>query len=801
MNDRNDVDSAYDFVRDFAARTGVDNSNGRISKNFFPSSGPAADRAAPSVVTLSGWSAAKANNAAVTFEVLDAHAFVVDTTNADETRHANFEYAIKRIPEGACFVAISFSVTITAVTRTWPKLVSLVRFVPPEGTILADKETVATTRTLEETSEHRVCFQIPAGETSGVVGLHVPKDSGVRLVFRDVDVTFLDDAGEALVQPDDARMAHADNEQARRYMLPGTTDLTPIRGQKIDMIAGCETSYISFYMKQLGFQTFHSFEHHRAMDPYTELMSGQSPYMTSDAEIVVLSQVQVLRPLITRIERAGGTIDRKDMQSWVDATIDALRWSIEELRRRRDCKIWIFTHPGYHTPAMGVFEYRSGADGWSVYEMLNHYKMSAYALSRRFSDVFVLDVDLALERLGKLHSDKPRIRQHESLGGHLENDGAQIVGEHFIHQLLSVSKKLKKIKCAVVDCDNTLWQGILRDDGEEKIKLHRTRFQRLWHLAQRGIPIALCSKNDHDDTEHIMNIIGKYGALKNAIVTTRINWLPKSQNIQSIADELNINVDTVALFDDNPFEREEVKAALPEVTVMTDSDILVAPELPIFQLSGDLTAESVSRVERYKEDTNRIQEQDSFGSDRFEVFLMQCQMRLETRLSQATEYARVAEMFQRTNQMNATMKRADLAQVEKTGTAENGAVHVVKLGDKFGDYGIIGASLSRIVDQKLKVEEFALSCRAMGRRVEDALLEELLGYGRDNGLSAVEIQATKTTRNDQIIETLQRVGFVEQTGDDSTNSTWTLDLKTTNRQGRNFARWFKHDANIQKDID
>ena len=101
------------------------------------------------------------------------------------------------------------------------------------------------------------------------------------------------------------------------------------------MIAGCETAYVSAYMKQLGFKIFHSFEHHRAMDPYTELMSRQSPYMTSNADIILLSQVQVLRPLITRIERAGGRIERQDMQSWVDATIDALRWSIEELRSGR----------------------------------------------------------------------------------------------------------------------------------------------------------------------------------------------------------------------------------------------------------------------------------------------------------------------------------------------------------------------------------------------------------------------------------------------------------------------------------
>jgi len=90
---------------------------------------------------------------------------------------------------------------------------------------------------------------------------------------------------------------------------------------------------------------------------------------------------------------------------------------------------------------------------------------------------------------------------------------------------------------------------------------------------------------------------------------------------------------------------------------------------------------------------------------------------------------------------------------------------------------------------------------AVCKPVENALLEELLGHASDHGLFAVEIHVTKTARNDQIVETLRRVGFAEQPMDDDTNSIWTLDLKATNRKGRDFARWFKHDANIQQDID
>lgn len=794
-----DVKKAYETVSAFVARTGGDNSNGRISKSFFPDrKAPVQTQAAPD---RTGWSPARSTNPQVMFEACAANAFIVDTTAADETRHCNIERVIDRIPPGAAYFALSVTVRVERATRLWPKLVAVLKLTATDEATRTDKEAVPLTKTVGETSQHRICFAVKPGEEKANVVLHIPKDCGVRLFFSETDVRFLDAQAEPLDENAQARPAQKDLEALRPFRLVGTADITPLQGQNIDMIAGCETSYISAYLKELGIGVTHSFEHHRAMDPYTELMPGNSPYLTSDAPHLILSQVQVLRPMITKLERAAGLASRVELEEWIDATIDALRWSITQIRAQRTCNIWIFTHPGYHTPGMGVFDYRSGPEGWSVYEMLTRYKMALYALARDFARVYVLDVDLALERHGKLPPEAPaRIRLHESLGGHLESEGAQIVGEHLIHQMLSLSADVKKIKCVVVDCDNTLWNGVLREDGADRVKLYRPRFHRLWHLSQRGIPIALCSKNDAADTEQILQIVSRYGALKKAIVTTRINWQPKSQNIQSIADELNIGLDTIAFFDDSPFEREQVSAALPEVRVFSEQEICSAPELPIFQLPGDLNADAVARVARYQEDKARKQHGDSFGADRFEDFLMQCDMRLETRLARKDELPRVAEIFQRTNQMNATLKRADLGQVEHVHSTAAGAVHLVKLGDKFGDYGVIGASLCRQHGDLLMIEELALSCRAMGRRVEDALLEELIGHARDLGLAGLQIEVSKTSRNDQIIETLSRVGFVERPdGSGRDQVKWGLDLNTTTRQGRDFAKWFAA-APIEEEI-
>ncbi len=297
-----------------------------------------------------------------------------------------------------------------------------------------------------------------------------------------------------------------------------------------------------------------------------------------------------------------------------------------------------------------------------------------------------------------------------------------------------------------------------------------------------------------------MEVIARYGLLHKSIVTTRINWLPKSQNIQSIADELNINVESVAFFDDSSFERDEVSYQLPQVSVFSEEDISVAPEFPCFQIRGQLTQDAASRVERYKEDANRKQSQESFGSENFEEFLVTCEMRLEVRLAGRTELSRVAEIFQRTNQMNATLKRAQLTDVEEYFDTEGSEVHIVKLGDKFGDYGVIGAALTTVYGNELLVNELALSCRAMGRRVEDALLEEIIGFASERNLQKVSISVTRTDRNNQILETLGRCGFLDSKSG-SQESQWERKVLDGGVDGRNFAHWFEYDEDIQELID
>ena len=587
------------------------------------------------------------------------------------------------------------------------------------------------------------------------------------------------------------------------YAWPGTSSMRWLAGKSMYVCAGCELTYMNEFLAQTGLQIHHTFVHQEAMDPVMEAANPQSSMWHARPDFMVLSTVQSFRSLLSSHEQRRATLDQASLERRLDEYVHDLGDVISRLRASVICPIWLATNPYTATSAYGIHDYRIDDGGMSGYELILMLKLRLFALAREHREVYVLDPDIALESTGKGSPTRPLVRPHETLGGHLERLGARYLAEYLHHQMLVVATSAPRIKCVVVDCDNTLWKGVIREDGPAHIELNRTRMQRLWHLGLRGIPIALCTKNDPEDEAAILEAISSYGRLHEKIVATRIDWKPKSEGIRSIAKQLNIGLDTIAFFDDSPFEREQVATALPEVRVYPETAIAEAPDWHLFHPPGDLTSEARERVERYLDDASRSASQSTFAGDAegFERFLHSCSLRVEVRPASPSELSRVAELLQRTNQMNATLKRLSSRDVVALHERDDGAVHVVKLGDKFGDYGIIGTSLVERRERGLTIIELALSCRAMGRRVEDALLEELIGYAVDLELDRIDIDVTATSRNQQIIETLRRVGFAEaadgQTDADGTStSTWTLKLAGSGRRGREFAPWFQWDAAI-----
>jgi FkbH-like protein len=527
-----------------------------------------------------------------------------------------------------------------------------------------------------------------------------------------------------------------------------------LSGRKMFLVGGCELTYIKDCFDNLGVQTHHTFDHGGAPEPLGEASNPASPLWKFAPDIVLLSQVQLFRGLVQKVQTGGRKYTREEQEA--DLTIlagNALE-AIRRIRERLACPVFLMTYPLVYRPAFGIHEYRSMPDSYSLAELIRAYELRIYDLARQHPDVYVLDVNLAFEHGGK----RGRIVETEADGvyEHFTREGAADVSGRLLHQLSALEGKLRRIKCVVVDLDGTLWSGVLREDGPSGVAVRVNHLTVLGHLARRGIVLAICSKNDEAELEHLPALLGS--DLYEKFVAKRLNWRPKSENLRAIAKELNIGLDSLAFFDDSPFEREEVKANAPEVLVLEDEEILGALLRQEFEPFGEITAEATSRTAKYVEQSKREEAAASAGS--MEDFLRSCQLRLVLRRPAEGEMSRVHELLQRTNQLNATLRRSSLAELQNyVKRPADFETRVALLQDKFGDYGLIGLGIAAKDGGDWSIVELAFSCRAMAKGVEEALLLDLSENAARSGAHGLSVDFRRTDRNQQLLEILRGLDF------------------------------------------
>jgi FkbH-like protein len=305
------------------------------------------------------------------------------------------------------------------------------------------------------------------------------------------------------------------------------------------------------------------------------------------------------------------------------------------------------------------------------------------------------------------------------------------------------------LKCIVWDLDNTLWDGILIEDGPEKIRLRPGVVDLIKRTDQSGILHSIASKNNHDDA---MDVLRAHG-LDQYFLYPQIKWQPKSQSLAEIAQRINIGIDTLAFIDDQPFEREEVKAAAPQVAVIDAldyADILSRPECSV-----EATEESRNRRRSYQEQQEREAVLDSFSGD-YLRFLRECQMQVSMRPLDDTNLQRVYELAQRTNQMNFSGKRYQITELKELMDAAYFETYVIDCKDRFGNYGIVGFA---VVDARVpRLLDLMFSCRVQAKRVEHAVLTFLLKRFVDRGRD-FQADYRRTPKNAASGKVFEEMGF------------------------------------------
>lgn len=308
--------------------------------------------------------------------------------------------------------------------------------------------------------------------------------------------------------------------------------------------------------------------------------------------------------------------------------------------------------------------------------------------------------------------------------------------------------KLPPAKCVIFDLDNTLWEGILLE-GEVRLRPNiRTIFET---LDERGILLSVASKNSHEDA---LAKLREY-RLEELLVFPTIGWQPKSEMVRAIAQQINIGLDSVIFIDDNVFERDQVSRSLGLVEVLPDgvlTDLLDHP-----RLVGSATLEARARRLMYQQSMQRDSASASFGGDYVE-FLRSCDIKVEIRRDAPGDLERIAELVQRTNQLNFSGHKYTPAEVSNILSDPSAERYVIGCSDRYGSYGIVGFCMVDTLEDGVIIKDLMLSCRVQGKQIERALLHRL-AFRSSWDAKFIEINYVPTARNAAARSVLDSMNF------------------------------------------
>ena len=353
---------------------------------------------------------------------------------------------------------------------------------------------------------------------------------------------------------------------------------------------------------------------------------------------------------------------------------------------------------------------------------------------------------------------------------HIPYFGDEIMS--YVKSILGLNKK-----CVVLDLDNTLWGGIVGEDGYAGIILGDTptgkafvEFQKIiLSLQQRGIILAINSKNNTDDAMDVIKNHPNMILREEHFVSIKINWNDKASNLQEIATELNIGLDSMVFFDDDPVNRELVRSTMPEV---------LTPELPkdpylfsmIIKNLNDfnvlkITDEDAKRGQMYLQQRKRIE--FSQKTNNLDNFLNQLNIKVTVKPASEFTLPRISQLTLKTNQFNLTTKRYHEEDIKSILNSSSNIVQCVQVKDKFGDNGITGVYIiNKDNDLEWSLDTFLLSCRIMGRKIEDGVLDHIIAQARDAGVRRIKATYIPTKKNMPVKDFLPNFGFKQE------NNSW-----------------------------
>ena len=455
-------------------------------------------------------------------------------------------------------------------------------------------------------------------------------------------------------------------------------------------------------------------------------------------------------------------ISNEERKRFVEEKLEEVKKLLQTLSKRTSAKIVFhnFEVP-CHSP-LGILESK---EKFGFIESIEYLNSELRKFIKLNSPIFLFDYNSFSSRIGK-----DKILDHKMYYLADMKIGmeylATLAKEYlsYIKPLLSLSKK-----CLVLDLDNTLWGGIIGEDGIEGIKLGPTsegmpfwEFQKyILELFNRGVILAINSSNNPDDVlkalrEHPYMILKE-----DHFASMQINWNDKVSNIKKIAEEIGIDVSSMVFIDDSQVNRQIIKEALPEVTVVDmpeDSSLYLKTIMEIDDFNTfSLTVEDTKRGQMYSAQRERKKFQETSGN--IDEYLKNLNTVVTFEKVNNFTIPRIAQLTQKTNQFNMTTKRYLDTEIKNFSENENYFVFSVKVEDKFGDNGITGTSIIEKQGKEWRIDIFLLSCRVIGRAIEKVMLARIIEQAKKEGVKTLIGEFIPTAKNSPAKNFYENCGF------------------------------------------
>ena len=397
-------------------------------------------------------------------------------------------------------------------------------------------------------------------------------------------------------------------------------------------------------------------------------------------------------------------------------------------------------------------------------------ELNAYLEQKKASNVAIVNIDKIFTNIGIWQSIDYRF-YHSSKAPYTFAFLKKYVSA-IENIVLSNNGKLKK--AIIFDCDNTLWKGVIGEDGLDHIDMSPdSKSGRFYHMVQqiavylskRGVIVGICSKNNEKD---VLDVLQNHldMVLKEAhIVIKKINWEDKASNLIAISNELNIGINSLVFVDDSNFEVNLIKENVPEIhTIQVPANISEYPELILknvftyFNLR--LNSDDGKKTEMYKQQFIREKSKETFSS--IDDYLASLEIEITVLKNDLTHVPRIAQLTQKTNQFNLTTYRYTESQVQQFMAEEKYDVYFMFVKDKFGDNGLTGVCITRQDENDPNnriIDSLLMSCRIIGRNIEFVYCSHIISDLAVRGYQTVSAEFIHTSKNAQVENFYEKIGF------------------------------------------